>query len=100
MYDVKKVAAAVDRLGELKAAKAALDKRIKAEIAVLVKAGVGNYEGDLFRASVAVSVSSKLDMAKVRAKLSEQFIRANSYPVEKVDVKVVARNNINVKEAA
>lgn len=84
-----------DQLGRLLAEKAELDKRV-GEVKNKLKEAVGPgnaVEGELFRVTVSESVSYKLDMDAVRAKLSPQFISANSREVKKVDVKCVARNN-------
>lgn len=90
----------VDSLGPLLAQQAELKKQIDAVKDKLRAEGVGAYEGELFRVTVSESISYKLDMKAVRAKLSPQFIRANESPVVKVDVKCVARNNDKLKEAA
>jgi hypothetical protein len=90
----------VDELGPLLAQKAELDKKINRLKKVLKDAGCGAYEGNLFRATVSESISYKLNMDAVRAKLSPQFIRANERPVPKIDVKCVARTNKEVKVAA
>lgn len=49
----------------------AIKEKIKA-------AGEGSYEGALYRATCSEYDQNKLDMAAVRAKLSAQFIRANT----------------------
>jgi hypothetical protein len=90
----------VDSLGALLAQSAELNKQISAIKKKLKEQGLGAYEGELFRVTVSESISYKLDMDAVRAKLSPQFIRAHEYPVTKVDVRCVARNNENLEVAA
>lgn len=89
----KFIANICDELGELAAKQAELNKAVK-KLKDRIKAeGEGAYEGELFRVVVTDSVSKKLDMDAVRAKLSDQFIRANSFEVHKVDVKIYGRTD-------
>jgi hypothetical protein len=82
----------VDRLGVVLAQIAELkreEKRIKEQ---LIEWGLGAYEGDLYRATVSHSERAVLDMIAVRAKLSPQFIRANTSYTDVTTVRVVSRN--------
>lgn len=89
------IGALVDDLGRVKAEMARLAEREKALRDQIVEAGVGAYEGDLFRATVSDVERSILDMDAVRAKLSPQFIRANSSVVCSTTVRVVARKGVS-----
>jgi hypothetical protein len=64
--------------------------------AVLIEQGPGAYEGELFRATVSESERATLDMAAVRAKLSRQFIQANTTVTPVVTVRVAARSNVRL----
>jgi len=90
----------VDTLGPLLAQKADLEKQIGQIKDKLKAEGCGAYEGELFRVTVSESISYKLDMKAVRAKLSAQFIRANESAITKIDIKCVARNNSGLQVAA
>ena len=91
----------VDQLGEVQAEIAKLKVHEQSLKDMLMsRAGEGAYEGNLFRATVSVCDRGTLDMKAVREKLSPQFIAANTKHTEVWTVKVVARNNVNVKEAA
>jgi hypothetical protein len=83
----------IDALGAIKAQIADLKAQEEALRAVLVEQGPGAYEGDLFRATVSESERATLDMAAVRAKLSRQFIQANTIVTPVVTVRVAARSN-------
>ena len=86
----------VDQLGILLAQKADLDAQIDAIKTHLREQGEGAYEGELYRATVSTQERSTLDLKAVRAKLSDQFIRAHTNVTESVVVKCVARNGIKV----
>ena len=90
----------VDRLGELLAQLADLNAQADEFKAKLTKRGDGAYEGELFRATVTSGKKNKLDMKAVRGKLSPQFLSANTSKVPYVMVKVVARNNEQIRKAA
>ncbi len=68
----------VDELGMLHSQAAEIEKKMKALKATLAELGDGAYEGAIFRATVATSERSNLDMAAVREKLSDQFLRAHT----------------------
>src|SRR5262245_41865195 len=90
--------ATIDRLGYLRAEIAALKIQEKALQSVLIEQGPGAYEGEEFRATVSVSDRASLDMAAVRAKLSPQFIRANTSYTSVTMVRVVSRNAVELME--
>lgn len=83
--------ALIDALGNVKAEIANLADRERKLKAQLVALGDGAYDGDLFRATVSTAERSTLDMDAVRAKLSPQFITANSKVTKSTTIKVVAR---------
>ncbi len=78
------------------------DLKLKAEpIYEQIKAmGAGSYEGDFYRATVSEYEQSKLDMKAARAKLSRQFIKANTTKTPVTKVTVSGRTAENVKEVA
>lgn len=87
----------VDKLGKLLADIA--DLELKAENIkdwLKDKHGDGNYEGRLFRATVSTYDQDRLNMDAVRAKLSPQFIRANTETKEITKVVVKSKNAVNV----
>ena len=86
----------IDQLGLIKAQLAGLKAQEEALRAVLIEQGPGAYEGELFRVTVSESERCTLDMAAVRAKLSRQFIQANTTVTPVVTVKVSARNNVRL----
>lgn len=86
----------IDQLGLIKAQLAGLKAQEEALRAVLIEQGPGAYEGELFRVTVSESERSTLDMAAVRAKLSRQFIQANTTVTPVVTVKVTARTNVRL----
>lgn len=91
---------AVDRMGEIDAEAAELKKE-RARLANILRTEGGDaFEGDLFRAVIVVSEKNLLDMDAVRAKLSSQFIRANTKIVLSRSVRISARNNVGLKVAA
>jgi hypothetical protein len=81
----------IDKLGDLLAQIATLEREANKIKAELKSAGPGAYEGDLFRATVSVSERETLDMDAVREKLSPQFIRAHTRVAEVQTVRVAAR---------
>lgn len=81
----------VDTLGKYKAEMAALEKHEKLLKAELIRRGKSEYDGDMFRATVTRAIKFCLNMKAVRAKLSRQFINANSTEQEVTSVRVVAR---------
>ena len=88
-----------DAFGELKAQIAALELKLKPLKDQLASLGQGAYEGEKFRITVSESVRSTLDMEAVRAKLSQQFIRAHTTETEVTSVSAKARTAENVKNA-
>ncbi len=90
----------MDRLGELLARIANLTADADDLKAKLAKRGDGAYEGELFRATVKSGKRKKLNMEAVYAKLSPQFIAANTTSTPCTTVKVVARNNEAIRKAA
>jgi len=90
----------VDQLGELLAKIADLNATADDLKAKLAKRGDGAYEGELFRATVTSGKRKRLNMVAVYAKLSPQFISANTTSTPCTTVKVVARNNEAVRKAA
>lgn len=83
----------IDRLGFLKAQIAELAREEKELKAALIAHGPGAYEGELYRATVSECERETLDMDAVRAKLTAQFIRANTNTTTVTMVRVVARND-------
>ncbi len=81
----------IDELGMLLAQKAELEKREKAIKKELAALGDGAFEGSLFRATVATSERSKLDMDAVREKLSPQFLAAHTTYTSVTAVSVKAK---------
>jgi len=81
----------VDRIGTLKAEVAAQMDELKALEAELKAPGPGRTQGDLFEATVTISERDTLDMKAVRAKLSRQFIAANTTTTEVTTLRVTAR---------
>ena len=80
----------VDVLGEIKARVAELTAREAEVRAQLVKLGEGDYDGNMYRATVSMSEKHTLDMAAVREKLSPQFIMAHTNATPVTTVRVVA----------
>lgn len=68
----------VDKIGVIKATIAPQLEALKKLEDELKGEGPGAYEGALFRATVSDYEQKRLDMDAVRAKLSAQFIRANT----------------------
>jgi len=80
-----------DRLGEIKAQIADLEKIEKKLKEDLVATGIKVGEGSLFRVTVTTGTRESLDMEAVKEKLSPQFIRANTKTTEYTTVRVSAR---------
>lgn len=85
----------IDDLGGLRAEMAELLKKEKEIKKQLNELGVGTFEGDLYRVAIFDSVRKVLNMKAVRAKLSPQFIRANTKEVPVRNFKPSARNGSN-----
>ena len=85
------LASTVDQLGNIKAQLAELQRKERELKDILIEQGPGEYDGDMFRATVSTSERGTLDMEAVRAKLSPQFITANTNVTEVTAVRVVAR---------
>jgi len=83
--------ALIDRIGALKAQIAPLEKQLGKLQDELKARGPGRYEGELYDGSVFVSTRDKLDLDAVRAKLSRQFLLANTSQVEVITLKVTAK---------
>lgn len=84
----------VDRLGEIKAAQAALQEEFNRIRATLEDAGLKEIEGQLFRATFSTSTSTKTDWQAIaqRFKPSAQLIRAHTKTGEPVTAcRVTAR---------
>jgi D-serine deaminase-like pyridoxal phosphate-dependent protein len=92
-FNLLHLADTIDRLGFIKAQIAELLREEKELKATLIARGPGAYEGSLYRATVSESERETLDMDAVRAKLSPQFISANTNTTQVVMVRVVARND-------
>ena len=84
----------VDELGTLLADKADLELREKAIKTELKRCGVDRIEGSLFDATVVRTIRNTLNMAAAKAKLSRQFILANTSESESVSVRVTARRAV------
>lgn len=95
------IAPLIDDYGLLKAQIAELELKADALRAQIVSLGDGNYEGDFYRVTVSTSERSTLDMKAARAKLSRQFIAANTTTKTTTTVKVSGRNAVGmILEAA
>lgn len=86
----------VDEFGLLKAQIAALEAKLEPIKKQLGELEAGAYEGDLFRVTVSKYDQDRLDMDAVRAKLSRQFIAANTTTTSVTKIAAKARNNINM----
>lgn len=89
----KFIANICDELGELAAKQAELNKAVTKLKDRLKAEGFGAYEGKLFRVVVSKSKTNRLDLDAVRAKLSAQFIRANTHSSPKTDVDIYGRTD-------
>ena len=69
------------RIAELRKERDAHAAKIKAE-------GPGTYEGTNGVATVFTSIRKTLDMKKVRAKLSHQFIAKNTKEIETINIRI------------
>jgi hypothetical protein len=85
------IAQIVDDLGACKARIASLKEEEAGLRNMLIAEGVGSYAGTAYDASVSSAERGTLDMAAVREKLSDQFIRAHTNYTQVDIVKVVAR---------
>jgi len=94
--------ALVDLIGEMKARIAPTLKQLKTLEDKLKAEGPGRYAGLHYEANVFVSEREKLDMDAVRAKLSAQFLRANTSLTSVTTLKVTARQlgDDSLREAA
>lgn len=93
----------VDELGSLLARIADLEtEATDIKNWMKTKHGDGAYEGIVFRATISTYDVDKLDMDAVRAKLTRQFIKANTKTSTVTKCNVVARNaqNLGNKKAA
>ncbi len=81
----------VDKIGIIKASIGPQLDALKELEAKLKAQGAGAYEGALFRATVSDVETARLDMDAVRAKLSPQFIRANTTVSKSVKLSVKAK---------
>lgn len=91
MTTEKTLAQKVDELGALKAAIADLVDREKALKAEIAASGYAEIDGALFRATVSLSETTRLESDKVRAILSPAQIAACSKTTEVTTVRVAAR---------
>jgi hypothetical protein len=83
--------ALVDMIGALKARLAPELAQLKFLETSLKEHGAGRYCGDDYEATVSLSEREVLDMKAVRAKLSRQFIAANTTTTEVTTLRVTAR---------
>lgn len=90
----------IDDFGLLSAQIAELEtKRKGLRDQIVTTFGEGAHEGTFFRVTVTKSIRKTLNMAAVRAKLSRQFILANTEEAEVITVKGSVRNAANVVAA-
>lgn len=87
----------IDDYGLLKAQEAELALKLKPIKDQIEALGAGSYEGDFYRVTVSESERANLNMKKARAKLSPQFIRANTTYTPVTTVRVYGRTAIDVK---
>ena len=94
-FEADEIGVQVDALGYLQAQIAELVAKADAIKSRLGELPAGGYEGNIFRASVAVAERTRLDMDAVRKKLSAQFITAhtivNSITVVRVSGKIAGK---------
>lgn len=94
----------VDRLGRLLARRAELDREAERLKDDLRAAGVGAYEGALFRATVSTQEREVFDGAAAKAKLLAEgyhaFVRAHTRTATSTPVRVVAKTGRLLDEAA
>lgn len=88
---VENIPALVDEIGNLKATLAPQLAALEAKINQLKALGVDRYLGDRFEVNVFDKEDNRLDMEAVRAKLSHQFITANTTTKTVRTAKVTAR---------
>lgn len=88
----------VDELGELQAEISKLSARADKIKAALKASDLETINGDLFRATISEVTRDTLDQKAVRAKLSRQFIVANTKT--STSVRVCVKGRIVEKRAA
>ncbi len=83
----------VDELGQVKAQIANLEKREAELRQAIIDSGESEAEGDLFRATVSETITTKIDYKAVCEKLgpSTQLLTAHTSHSDRVTVKVVSR---------
>ena len=89
----------VDQLGILKAQIAMLVDEENELKSKLIARGVGEYNGNLFRATIVESERAQLDIAAVRRKLDPKWIKMHTTYVDVVTVRVSARIREELKAA-
>lgn len=92
--------AAIDAYGKLAAQIAELKAQQDALKDQFADWGEGAYEGDTFRITVSKTERETLDMKAVRAKLSRQFIAANTKVTPVTTIRAVARTAEEVRQIA
>ena len=78
----------VNEIATLKAQIAELSKDLKAKESVLKEIGSGEYKGSEHYIVISEATRKTLDMKAVRAKLSRQFIQANTNETDYLTVKI------------
>ena len=81
----------IDRAGELKAQESDIKSELESIKVRLIKAGIEQGEGELFRVTISKSQRHVLDMEAVRAHVSPQFITANTVLTISTAMRVTAR---------
>jgi len=81
----------VDQLGHLLAQAATISAQVKALKSELIECGEAKVEGDFFKVTVSHTQRNTLDMKAAKAKLSRQFIVANTKTTEVTTVRCVSR---------
>ena len=94
------LAAAVDRLGLVKAQQAELAAEATALCDLLKAADKGEIEGDLFRAVIVNTTQRRLDTAIAKGFLSVGEIALATKEIEVVSVRVNARTGAFLKAVA
>lgn len=84
-------ASLVDELGQIKAQMAELEKRESAIKKRLIEGGLSEYEGTLFRVTVAKSIRIALDTKAIRAEMGAKWCDDHSTMSEVTTVRVGAR---------
>lgn len=93
------IATTVDRIGALRALIAPYEAELEEHEAKLKALGTGKYKGLRYDSTVSSYFQNRLDMDAVRAKLSPQFIRANTSSSRVVKIQTHAKQ-LPVKVAA